>query len=79
MQVTASSYEPSNIDMIRHHVGMNTLTRANDGCSIVPYVYEGDTVMYVVNYAEGWELLSNDTSVPMVLAHAQSGSYIQDS
>lgn len=43
-----------------------TATRAG-AVSIMPYVVNGDTVMYVANYEEGWEVFSNDNRLPMVL------------
>lgn len=69
----------SNLDCIQRHIGLNTQTRSVDQVNIEPYIYEGDTVMYVVNYKDGWELLSNDTSVPMVVAHADEGEFVKDS
>lgn len=63
----------SNLEYIRQHAGLNLATRADD-VSISPYIYEGDTVLFVVNYTNGWELLTNDTSVQMVLASSENGN-----
>lgn len=40
----------------------------------VPYVIDGDTVMYLVNYNPGWQLFSNCCCAPLVLASSESGS-----
>ena len=42
---------------------------------IIPYVVNGDTVMYVANYEEGWEAFSNDNRLPMILMRSESGSF----
>lgn len=74
------SAKTSNLDYIKQRIGMeHPQTRAGEMVSIEPYVYEGDTVMYIVNYEDGWELYSNDTSVPMVIAKAEQGNYVCDS
>ena len=47
--------------------------------SITPYLNEnGDTIAYIANYEEGWELLSNDRRTPMVLASSDKGSFNLD-
>lgn len=43
---------------------------------LLPYVVEGDTVMYVANYPEGgFEIFSNDLALPMVLVKSKTGFY----
>ena len=37
-------------------------TRAGDPVRLEPVIYEGDTVMYIANYGEGWEVFSNSTA-----------------
>lgn len=47
--------------------------------SINPYLNEnGDTIAYIANYDESWELLSNDRRTPMVLASSDKGSFNLD-
>lgn len=47
--------------------------------SITPYLNEnGDTIAYIANYDEGWEVLSNDRRTPMVLASSEKGSFNLD-
>lgn len=44
--------------------------------NIIPYIVNGDTVMFVANYPEGgFEIFSNDTRLPMVLAKSKTDSY----
>lgn len=42
---------------------------------LIPYVYKGDTVMYVVNYEDGWDLFSTDHRVPMIIASSSEGRF----
>lgn len=42
---------------------------------LVPYIVEGDTVMFIANYGDGWEVFSNDVRMPMVLMSSTSGSF----
>lgn len=44
-----------------------------DKVSILPYTVERDTLMYLVNYEEGWELLSADRRAPRVFAMSEKG------
>ncbi len=78
-QSSTAISKSSNLDLIHQRIGQKTQTRSNFQTNIEPYLYEGDTVMYIVNYEDGWELLSNDTSVPMVVAHADEGFFVKDS
>ena len=55
------------------------LTKALDKVTIEPFIFESDTVFYLINYDEGWELLSADKRTPKVLMKCLSGSIsIQD-
>lgn len=49
-------------------------SRSAEDVSLVPYIVDGDTVMYLVNYGDGWELFSNDLRAPMVLMRSDEGS-----
>ncbi|MDE5673202.1 MAG: C10 family peptidase [Duncaniella sp.] len=40
-----------------------------------PYVVDGDTVIYIANYGDGWEVFSNDPRVPMVLMKCEDGNF----
>ncbi|MDE6814180.1 MAG: Spi family protease inhibitor [Duncaniella sp.] len=55
----------------RHH---HTVSRSTETL-LSPYVVDGDTVMYIANYGEGWEVFSNDPRVPMVLMKSDSGNF----
>lgn len=49
-------------------------TRGGDSYyNIYPYLYEGDTVLYVANYDDGWQIFSNSEIAPMVLASSETG------
>ncbi len=45
---------------------------------ILPKVFKGDTVMFLVNYDKGWELLSADKRAPMVVMQADEGHMTLD-
>lgn len=54
-------------------------TRSNNDLSIVPIVStNNDTLLYVVNYSQGWDILSSDKRVPAIVAHSDSGRFILD-
>jgi len=42
---------------------------------LTPYIYEGDIVMYIAQYENGWELLSTDEHIPLVLASSEEGVF----
>lgn len=53
---------------------ISPITRAND-FDIFPVLFEDrDTVMYIVNYTDGWEILSGDRRLPIVLISCDHGS-----
>lgn len=54
---------------------VKTLSKASETYSLTPYVYKGDTVMYIVNYTDGWELISTDYRTPLILASSATGYY----
>lgn len=43
--------------------------------TLIPYLYKGDTVMYIANYGEGWDLYSADQRTPLIMASAETGSF----
>lgn len=44
---------------------------------LIPYIVNGDTVMYVANYENGgFEIFSNDKRLPMVLVKSKTGYFI---
>lgn len=49
------------------------ISRAIDDVSFKPYVEDGDTLMYIVQYPEGWELYSAKRSSNMLLFTSESG------
>ena len=48
-------------------------TRASE-IEVNPIVHDGDTVMFLVNYPIGWELLSGDRRAPRVLMRCDDGN-----
>ncbi len=39
---------------------------------------KGDTLLYIINYNEGWDVISADKRSPMVLATSESGSFTRE-
>ncbi len=50
----------------------NSLTR-NFNYDVQPVISDKDTVLYVVNYEDGWEVFSADVRAPRVFAKSDSG------
>ncbi|MCQ2239878.1 MAG: C10 family peptidase [Bacteroidaceae bacterium] len=59
--------------------GRQTRSMQEVSSMLEPYVMDGDTVAWIANYDEGWELLSNDRRSPLVLARSESGRFSLDS
>ena len=60
-------------DVIEYINFSKPLTKASD-CSIEPIVVQNDTVMYLVNYSDGWELFSSDRRLSRILARSDRGN-----
>lgn len=43
--------------------------------SLVPYIYENDTVFYIANYGSGWDLFSTDQRTPLIIMSSETGSF----
>lgn len=62
---------------IERYIGQNRkLTRSED-YYIIPYIEKGDTLLYVVEYGEGWEIFSNSFNMPMSLIKSDTGSFTE--
>lgn len=49
-------------------------TRSSE-TTVEPYIVDGDTLMYVADYGDGWEVFSNDTRFPMVIMRSETGKF----
>ena len=81
--------EPSILDILKTYVTKVKLahivakndSRHNNTQSeytLTPYIYKNDTVMYIAQYEKGWELLSTDERMPLVIASDELGYYKED-
>jgi len=43
--------------------------------SVTPYTDGVDTLLYIINYADGWELVSGDKRTPVLLGHSSEGKF----
>ncbi len=77
-----SQYEASNsfsirftdiYDYIRHQRKLGQTK--GEMVSIEPFIVEQDTVMYLINYQDGWELLSADKRAPKTFAMSEGGNF----
>ncbi len=50
------------------------ITKSKSLTRIDPLVSEKDTLMYLINYESGWELLSADKRAPIVIAMSETGN-----
>ena len=53
----------------------STFSKASNNYSLTPYIYKGDTIMYIANYTSGWELYSADQRTPLIMASSETGSF----
>lgn len=58
--------------------GISAYSNDSQNYSLTPFVYEGDTVMYIANYASGWDLFSTDRRTPLIMASSDTGSFDPD-
>lgn len=50
-------------------------TRGEEEYSLKPFIYRGDTVMYVAQYKDGWELYSTDVTENMIVCSSPTGKF----
>lgn len=49
--------------------------RKKEIVSINPVTFDRDTAYYVLQYSEGWEVVSADKRGPIILAFSDTGDY----
>ena len=65
-----------NVMAINKYISLHHPTKSrNESPNLCPIIHNGDTVAFLANYNDGWELFSNNTDLPMVLMRAESGSF----
>ena len=67
-----SSYAVT-IDDVYHFLSDRAQTRSQS-FRIDPVITGNDTTLYIINYENGWEILSSDTRAPRVFAQSDFGS-----
>lgn len=72
--------KPAILDLLKTYIEKVKFSgsRSAINYTLTPYEFEGDTVMYVANYETGWELLSTDERMPLVIASAETGFYSEE-
>lgn len=67
------------VDVLTNHFGGyhkgQPNTRAEGAFSITPYVEDGDTLMYIVQYEKGWELYSASKATNMLIFSSEEGVF----
>lgn len=61
------------LSYLREYKGLGVDTKSVSDMDIKPVMQGNDTVMYIVNYEDGWEVLSADRRAPVVLMTCDSG------
>ncbi|MCQ2138991.1 MAG: C10 family peptidase [Bacteroidales bacterium] len=62
-------------DIENYVIASKNTKSVHNAVGIIPVVdSELDTLLYIVNYEQGWQILSSDKRTPQVLAHSQNGS-----
>lgn len=69
----ANTIEQNIYDYIRTF--RKVVSRNATDYKLSPFIYEGDTVMHIANYGNGWDLFSNDKRMPMLVMSSDSGSF----
>lgn len=54
--------------------GLSADTKSIAEIEVEPVLHDNDTVMYIINYGEGWDVLSADKRAPVVLMTCDKGS-----
>ncbi|MDE5844638.1 MAG: C10 family peptidase [Muribaculaceae bacterium] len=67
--------ESVNLKSIKRYIQKRYPVKSRSNTQLIPIIQDGDTVAYLANYAEGWELFSNNTDLPMVLMKSNTGSF----
>lgn len=71
------TFKVSNSDILSyiHDIkGIGTDTKSLESVNILPIIHKGDTVMYIANYENGWDVLSADRRAPVVLMSCDAGN-----
>ena len=74
--VSVTKTRSANLKAINNYLskGKRVASRTTEDV-LVPYIVDGDTVMFIANYGEGWEIFSNDVRIPMILMKSETGSF----
>ena len=51
------------------------VTSRFDCINMLPYIVKGDTVAFIVNYEDGWEIYASDMRLPMMIMRSESGNF----
>lgn len=58
---------------VNYKLSESANTRSLENVSFEPYTIAGDTALYIVNYADGWDVMSTDQRTPMIMMSSDSG------
>ena len=60
---------------IESYLHFKTLAYDKKAVSVEPLADGEDTLLYVINYEEGWEIIAGDKRAPVRLAYGESGAF----
>ncbi len=72
---TECSNESLNVKSIKKYIEKRHPVKSRSNTQLIPIIQSGDTVAFLANYSEGWELFSNNTSLPMILMKSGKGHF----
>ena len=75
LTIADGSTESLNVKSIKRYIEQRHPVKSRSNTRLIPIIQHGDTVAFLANYSEGWELFSNNTSLPMVLMKSKTGSF----
>lgn len=79
-QLNNTSVQMNDVLFYIKHAQEKTTTKSDDIVSILPLTDKTqDTLLYIVNYSEGWSILSGDKRTPAVIAYGEEGNISLDS
>ncbi|MDE5674060.1 MAG: C10 family peptidase [Muribaculaceae bacterium] len=82
-EATSTSFENVSTNLsvqrkaIDKYISKKQMPTRSDSYTVTPYIDGTDTLMYIVEYRNGWEIFSNSLSMPMSLIKSDTGDFYE--
>lgn len=64
------------VNDVKHYINISDLIKTKSSePEIEPITYNNDTALYIVNFNDGWKIISADKRAPIVLAYSDEGRF----